>query len=345
MDLNNMKAIRAIDKDNMRDLLISFPNQCEEALSIGRGISIKSSHKRRYSNIVFTGLGGSAIGADIIKGYLDKEISIPIFVNRDYAIPRFVDKNSLVFAVSYSGNTEETLSAYAEVKKAGSKVVVITSGGKLKAKALKNKDVVITVPSGYPPRAALGYSFIPGLMALGKLGIIRNKAAEIKKAIKFMRRMKPDAEAKEIAKKVHDKFPAIYSADKHMYCIATRWRGQFAENSKTLSSSHVFPEMNHNEIVGWVYPKTLLRSSFIAVILKDDGDHDRVKKRMRITTSILKKANFKVVEVKSKGKTLLERMLSLIYIGDFASFYLALLNREDPTPVDRITYLKKELVK
>ncbi|MFH1381135.1 MAG: SIS domain-containing protein, partial [Candidatus Omnitrophota bacterium] len=148
---------------------------------------------------------------------------------------------------------------------------------------------------------------------------------------------------KEIAKKIYNRFTVIYASDK-LGSVATRWRGQIAENSKTLSSSHVFPEMNHNEIVGWVHPEKLL-SKFTAIILKDKGDNLRVKKRMSITASILKREGFKVIELESQGKNLLERMLSLVYIGDFVSFYLALLNGINPTPVDRITYLKKELAK
>ena len=124
----------------------------------------------------------------------------------------------------------------------------------------------------------------------------------------------------------------------------TRWRGQLAENAKVLSSMHVFPEMNHNEIVGWTNPRGLLRK-FTAIMLKDTSDHPRIKKRMEITTSILKNEKFNVIEVEACGKSRLDRMLSLMYIGDFVSFYLAILNKVNPTPVDRIDYLKRELAK
>jgi len=353
MDLNNVKNMAKLDKENMMDLLVSFPRQCEDALFIAEHTDIKSQYKRDYEHIVFTGLGGSAIGADIIRNYVSGDIKTPIFVNRDYTLPAFVNKKTLLFAVSYSGNTEETLSAYTKAKERGAKIIVVTSGGKLKDRALKNGDMFVSIPKGYPPRCALGYSFIPPVVILSKLGFIKNRNTELKKAADLLdslrkKKLGPSVRedgntAKNIARKIYNKFPVIYSSNK-LDAIATRWRGQFAENSKTLSSAHVFPEMNHNEIVGWMNPRYLLRE-FVAIVLKDSRDHSRVKRRMLITGSILKKEKFNILEIESQGQTLLDRMLSLIYLGDFTSYYLSLLNRLDPTPVDRITYLKKQLAK
>jgi len=353
MNLDNVKEITKVDRENMLELLTTFPRQCEDALFIGKHVKINPSYKGNYANIVFTGLGGSAIGADIISGYVGDEIDIPVFVNRNYTLPHFVNKKTLLFAVSYSGNTEETLSAYEKAKKKGAKVVVITSGGKLEELAAKAKDMLITIPKGYPPRCALGYSFIPSVMVLVKLGFIKDKSNEIKKAARFLdnlqkKKLIPGVRtkvnmAKSIAGKLYGKFPVIY-ASARMEALATRWRGQFAENAKTLSSSHVFPEMNHNEIVGWKSPAGLLED-FVAIILRDKGDHARIKKRMDITTVILRKAKLRVLEVESEGRTPLARMLSLTFIADFVSVYLAVLNGTNPTPVDRITYLKKQLAK
>jgi len=351
MSLDNLDAISKLDKESMLDLLTGFPKQCEDALFIGENTRVKPSYKKVYSNIVFAGLGGSAIGADILNTYIGDEISIPIIVNRNYTLPNFVSSNSLVFVVSYSGNTEETLSAYSEAKKRNANTVVITSGGKLKELAFKNQDMLALIPKGYPPRCALGYSFIPSILMLSKLDLVKNKKDEIKQATKFLESLQKNSLApkisgkknisKEIAKKIYKKIPVIYASSK-LGSVATRWRGQFAENAKALSSAHVFPEMNHNEIVGWVHPKKLLMD-FVAITLKDKSDHERIKKRMVITNSILKKENFKTLEIESQGKNFLERVLSLVYIGDFASFYLTMLYKIDPTPVERITYLKKQL--
>jgi glucose/mannose-6-phosphate isomerase len=353
MDLGNLKQIARLDKENMLDLLVAFPRQCRDALFIAEHAEVKKDYKRKYSNIIFTGLGGSAIGADLVKDYVSAEINIPIFVNRDYTLPKFVNKDSLVFAVSYSGNTEETLSAYSEAKEKRATIVAITSGGKLKERASKNKDMFISIPKGYPPRCALGYTFIPTVIALSRLGLIKKKNQEVRDAVEILdalvqRHLAPHIEeksnvAKEIARRLYKKFPVIYASNK-IAGVATRWRGQFAENAKTLSSAHLFPEMNHNEIMGWENPRFLLLE-FVAVVLKNKDDYPRVKKRIRVTASILKKEKFDVLEVEAKGKTFLERMLSLIYIGDFASFYLSIMNKTDPTPVDRITYLKKQLAK
>ena len=191
------------------------------------------------------------------------------------------------------------------------------------------------------------------MVLLGKLGIIKNKKKEIKKAIHLLyglqkKSLNPHIKksaniSKSTAEKVYKRFPVIYSSSR-MESIAKRWRGQFAENSKTLASHHVFPEMNHNEIVGWDNPEKLLKGSTV-IMLKDKGDLPQIKKRMKITSSILRKENFNVLEIESRGTGLLERMLSLVYIGDFTSFYLAIMNKIDPTPVDRIAYLKRELAK
>jgi len=351
MILDSVKEIQKLDKENMLELLLSFPKQCVDAIQIGAGAEIKSSYKTGYGQIVFTGLGGSAIGADVINGYVGGEIDIPIFVNRNYTLPHFVGERTLLFAVSYSGNTEETLSAYEEAKKKNAKVIAITSGGKLGDAALKNGDSVVTIPKGLPPRCALGYSFIPPTLVLAKLGFIKDKTEEIKQAAGLLTKLAKENLApavdrkknisKDIAEIIHKKFAVIYGSNE-MSSVVTRWRGEFAENAKALSSSHVFPEMNHNEIVGWMNPKELLRD-FVAIILKDKGDHARIKKRMMISKAILEKEKYSVIEVESRGEALLERMLSLIYIGDFTSFYLSILNGIDPTPVDRITYLKKQL--
>ncbi|MBN1353717.1 MAG: bifunctional phosphoglucose/phosphomannose isomerase [Candidatus Omnitrophica bacterium] len=350
-NLDSVEMISSIDKENMARLLTSFPEQCREALSIGERAELKDLAQKKYANIVFTGLGGSAIGADMVNGYLHKEMKLPLFVNRNYVLPGFVDAQSLVFAVSYSGNTEETLAAYEVALKRDATIIVITSGGKLEELASKNGNALITIPKGYPPRCALGYSFIPAIIALSKLGLAKDKKDIIKKAIDFLETLKTEKLApevanennisKSIASKIFGTFSTIYASET-LGSVATRWRGQLAENAKTLSSAHVFPEMNHNEIVGWVNPRKML-DNFTAIILKDVDDQPRIKKRMDITASILKNEGFSVLELESQGENFLERMLSLVYTGDFVSFYLSILNGIDPTPVERITYLKKRL--
>jgi glucose/mannose-6-phosphate isomerase len=287
-----------------------------------------------------------------MRSYILDSAPTPLFVNRGYTLPAFVGSRSLVIVSSYSGDTEETISAYRDARKKGAKIVVITSGGRLRKMAGSDNFPVLAIPGGLPPRAALGYSSITLLILLSKAGIVGDQSRHIDEAIAVMSRLKDGSigfnvrqkknAAKEIAATLYSKYPVIYGAQDRIDAVVTRWRGQLAENAKTLGSSHFFPEMNHNEIVGWDNPAALLKK-FAVVILRDKGDHPRVAKRMDITESILRARCANLTEVRSSGKGLLARIFSLVYTGDFVSFYLAILNKRDPTPVERIKYLKDRL--
>ncbi len=344
-DLDNIETLRSYDRHGMLGLIESFPQQCEKAKEIGSSFEIPAKLKRQYKNIVFTGLGGSAIGADIMKSYAADVAKTPMAVNRNYSLPGYVDKDSLVIAASYSGNTEETISAYKDAVRKSATVAVITSGGQLQALAESDNVPFVNVPAGMPPRATLGYSFFTLLVLLSKLKIIEDQSNHIGSAIETLKSMQAAKAGQKIASKIYLKYPVIYSGQDHIDAVATRWRGQLAENAKTLSSTHVFPEMTHNEIVGWEYPKEILKK-FIIIMLRDSSDHPRIAKRMDITRDILsKEKKLDVIEAHSEGEGLLSRIFSLIYIGDYVSYYLAILNEVDPTPVDRITYLKDRLAK
>jgi len=349
----SLKNIKRVDKSSMLDLLLSFPVQCKEAGRIAASANILFE-KRDFSKVVFAGLGGSAIGADLVRAYLYSESKIPISVYREYDLPAFVDSSTLVIISSYSGNTEETVSAYSEAKEKGATVIVISSGGKIRENAQKDKFTFIQIPAGLPPRCALGYLSIIPLCLLAKLGLIKNVDHAITQAIADLEDLKkkkldPGISQKEnlakfVASRLYNKFTVIYSSSVHFDVCATRFKGQLNENSKALALSHVFPEMNHNEIVGWQNPQRLFKN-FVVVMLRDTGMHPRVIKRMDITRQILKDEGVEVIEIYSQGQGLLSRILSLIYIGDFTSLYLAILYGIDPTPVDRVTYLKQELAK
>lgn len=349
--LDDIKAIKAIDVSDMLASLCEFPSQCEQAVDLVRDFEVPSNCQR-FSNIVFSGMGGSAISGDIIKSYLIDEIKVPITVNRNYSLPNFVGEETLVFVLSHSGNTEETISAYCQAKGKKAKIIVISSGGKLMAKAQDDGVTFISIPSDLPPRVAFGYLFFPLLVLLSRVGAISDKEGPIEETIKVLNNLRESqlnpeiGSENNIAKKlsldIFGKFPVIYASCDHLEGVIMRWRGQLAENSKNLSSSHLFPEMNHNEIVGWENPQEIL-SRFLVIFLRDKDDHLRTKKRVDITKSIIKKQNIHMTEVHSQGKGLLSRILSLLYIGDFVSFYLAILNGVDPTPVEKISYLKEQL--
>jgi len=354
LNIDDLKIIKKYDKSDMLGVIEAFADQCRAAKAIGMDLNLPDSFRREYKNIVCTGMGGSAIGADIIRSYITDEARIPLSVNRNYTLPNFVGSSSLVIASSYSGNTEETISAYKDASAKGASIIVITSGGQLQEMAGRDGNPVVIIPKGFAPRCALGYSSLTLLILLSKIGIVKDKSRDIDEAIGVLEWLKDEKvghavsrkknPAKYIADSLHLKFPVIYASQGHLDSVVTRWRGELSENAKVLSSGHLFPEMNHNEIVGWENPKSLLED-FVAVMLRDAGDHPRNSRRIDVTEKILEKNKFKVLEVCSFGKGLLARIFSLIYIGDFTSFYLSILNGIDPTPVDRIDYLKKELAK
>lgn len=350
--LNDLREMERRDPAGMHELLRTFPKQLEEARRIGETLSVDPHLAREIRQVVFTGLGGSAIGADVIRTYVQGEIGCPLFVNRSYSLPRFVDRGTLLVVSSYSGNTEETLSCYEEGKKRQAPIVAISSGGQLEAMARSSRDPHIKIPSGYPPRAALGFSVIPLLYLLDRLGLIKFRLQELDETVavlsRYAEKFRPEAvdknEAKQFAAELFQRYPLIYGAQEPLEAVILRWRGQIEENAKALATHHVLPEMNHNEIVGWENPRNLF-DHFVAVFLRDRGEHPRVQVRMAITQDWIRRQGGRVMEVWSEGTSLLARLFSLIYRGDFVSFYLAMLYEVDPTPVRAVDYLKGELAR
>ncbi|MFH1791464.1 MAG: bifunctional phosphoglucose/phosphomannose isomerase [Candidatus Omnitrophota bacterium] len=345
----NAGLIKRFDRENMLGLLESFPSQCDKALATGKRAEVPGRYRRKYADIVFAGMGGSGIGGSIIKDYLAGEARVPLTVVKDYTLPGFVGKNTLVFITSYSGDTEETLSVYREAVRKRADIIVTTSGGKAEKIARKNRDMLILIPGGQPPRSALGYSMLPALTVLGRMGIVADKTGPIKRMISTLRKLVegdlghtagPNA-AVGIASRIYGRLPVIYTSA-HMESVALRWRGQLAENSKVLATCHVLSEMNHNEIEGWQKPPDILKKA-AAVFIRDKGEGPEIMKRMAATKDIIGESGCIVVEAGSKGSELLQRIMSAIYIGDFVSFYLSMMNGVDPTPVTRISYLKKKL--
>lgn len=344
-------SILQYDKVDMRKLLVEFPQQIEDAVHIGKAAAT-SLKPLDVDNIVITGLGGSAIGGDLLRSYLTDELRVPFVVNRHYFLPEFVNDRSLVIVSSYSGHTEETIAAHHDATKRKAKVLCISSNGETELMAAKFEQPLITIPKGLPPRAALGYSFFAPLVALTALKLIPSKEKEIKETVSLLKKkakvysslLSNQNEALEIAKQLYTKLPIVYSSADHFDVVNTRWRGQLAENAKVLAFGHVLPEMNHNELVGWKVLRRIMQD-MVVLFLRDKADHARVQVRMNITREIVDQYAAKVIDVQSEGKSLLARMFSLIYLGDWVSFYLSILNGVDPTPVKVIDYLKNELVK
>jgi glucose/mannose-6-phosphate isomerase len=346
------KIIKSFDKSNMFGVLKDFSVQVKDAIRIANKFRLNKFDTKGIKNIIVSGLGGSAIGGDLFRSYTQYEIKIPVTINRNYTLPKFADSNTLVVISSYSGNTEETTSAYRQAIEKKCKIICITSGGEVKKIAAKNKHNCVTIPKGFQPRCALGYSFFTLLILFVKLGFIKDRAEEVNEAVKILENeayeytnLSPDKNlALKIAIDLKGKLPIVYSSADIMDVVNLRWRGQLSENAKILAYGNLYPEMNHNELVGWKLNAGFLKK-IVVIFLKDADDNKRIKLRMDITSGIYKKYADNLIKLESNGEYKLGRIFDLIYLGDWVSFYLAILNKVNPTPVDVISYLKNELEK
>lgn len=342
--------IKLHDTSDMFSVLTGFSDQVEEAFTIGNDIQLPD-YLKDFDKIIICGLGGSAIGGDLLRSYLWYDIKLPIYVNRNYRLPAFVNENTLAIISSYSGDTEESLSCYEESEERGCKIVCLSSGGKLSFIADSNNNLLISVPKGYQPRCALGFSFFPLLVLMIKLGFIDDRSDDIAKVRRLLQTRaesysildETKNNALKIANLLKGKIPVIYSSSDILDVVNLRWRTQIEENAKCVAYGNYFPELNHNEIVGWQENAALLKH--IAVLsLTDKDDHPRNLKRNEITLKLISDLAALVMVLDGEGGTRLERLFDLIYLGDWVSYYLALLNKIDPTPVEKIVYLKNKLM-
>jgi len=346
--LDQWESRASLDPEGMRLRIEAFPDQLQDAMRIARNIRMPASDAVRA--IVVTGLGGSAIGADVVRSAFRDVLPIPLLVNRDYDLPRHVDESTLVVACSYSGNTEETLEAFERARRVRAVCVCITSGGDLGREAAAAGVPVVSIPGGLPPRAALGYSSVALMGILNAVGMLPNPQESLPETIAVCRGLVercrdriPEIEnpAKRIARALFGKVTAIY-ASAGLDAAAIRWRGQLEENAKSLAFHHTLPEMNHNELVGWDRPESCL-AQIAVVFLRDRGEHPQIVRRFELTREIIASRAGSIHSVFAEGEGTLARMFSLILKGDFVSLYLAYLNGSDPTPVSAIERLKKSL--
>jgi len=350
--LDETKVYDQYDPGNIHSLLYNFYEQ----FTLGREIAEASDYmlidSSEVEEIIIAGMGGSAIGADLLKCYGMYELKEPMFVNRDYLLPGFANENSLVILSSYSGNTEETISVLEAAKFLGTKLFAITSDGQVSNYAQDFGFGVVEIPGGLPPRSALGYSFVPLTVLFSLWGFIPDETENLKTTMyalhkgaeKLSREIPENLNiAKQLARKLYGKLPLVYSSPR-LEAVATRFRGQINENAKTLAYSAVVPEMNHNELVGW---KTLgsYKDSLAPIFLIDPDDHPRNKFRMEFVGNVMREMGIEpiVLEPPQTDAPFMTRMFELVQLGDFTSYYLAILNRENPKPVDVIDRLKASL--
>ncbi len=337
------------DTYNMFDMIVSMPDHLEEGISIVENANLKGLESETFNSVVLSGMGGSAIAGDLIKNLLISDIQIPFAVQRNYRLPGFVNKKTLVICSSYSGNTEETLSAFEDALEPGAHLIAISTGGQLATRATYNKISFIAIPEGYPPRAALGYSFSVLISIFSRLGICEDVRSDIIAAAGSMRDRivlyQPDNEdnpALSLAGKIKGRIPLIYGGQDSLDAATSRFKGQLCENSEALAFANQFPEFNHNEIVG-LDGLGDDRRKFIAVFLRDVEDHKRIVKRFEIVGEFFRDKGIDVVELTTERGPKLSRLFLLIQLIDFCSYYLALLKGVNPYTIEAIDNLKRRL--
>ncbi|RLF32974.1 MAG: bifunctional phosphoglucose/phosphomannose isomerase [Thermoplasmata archaeon] len=350
--LDDLNLISKIDKTNMLDAVAGFPEQIKEAKEIVEHTHIPIILK--IDNIIISGMGASAISGDIVQTLFRDKIDIPIYVNRQYNLPKWANKDTLVLSQSYSGNTEETLSTFKHAYQKHCKIIGISSGGKLQEFCERRELPHIKIPAGIQPRAATGYILFSSIFLLKKIGVLTDDIeSEINETIivteEFRNQNKKDIPktsniSKQYAEKIFDKTPQVYGWGIYTP-IARRWCTQFNENSKIVCRWDEIPECNHNDIVGWSMNPEVTKN-FICILFRDsENETIYMSKRIDFMKKLFEDVAGGVIEVQVKGKKRLAKMMYAMYLGDFISCYLGILRNVDPTPVDAITELKNELAK
>ena len=351
-----MTDTSALDPQAMRAAVRAFPDHLATGWDAAAVVDTLPLYDA-VDGVVVCGMGGSAIGGDIVRALAETDAPVPFVVNRGYTLPSWVGPRTLVVASSYSGGTEETLSAHAEATWRGARIVIVSSGGEISERAATAEQPLVTIPGGMQPRAALGYSLGALLRLATAAGLLRLTEGEFRDAVDAARaraarydadagsRVASEANAAHgLAGRWAGALPVVYTAAGLMEPVGMRWRTQIHENAKHPAVGNVFPELNHNEIMAFESgPEELLRRMQV-VVLRDADDHSQVQKRYDATRSLVEGVVGGWTEVESDGDTRLARVLSLVQLGDAASFWLAMAKGVDPTPVETIQALKRQLV-
>lgn len=339
-------AVAKVDPGGMREIVASFPEQLAEGMRRGLGLS---TELRGATRVFLAGMGGSGIAGEVFAAWVADRSRIPIHPIHDYRLPSYAKPGDLLVAVSYSGDTEETLAATAQGIKLGCRLVAVTSGGALARLARELHAPIVDVPTGLPPRGAFGHLFgiLPSLGADWVYGDLRGELERATVHLRDLRdHLRPQSpmkrnRAKQLATRLKGTTPIVYGAPP-FDAIAKRWQTQFNENAKMLAFSSMLPEADHNEIIGWASDSAARR--FSAVILRDADETPEMRRRLDATAALFARYA-KVEQVRDEDEQLLGRMLGSLFLGDFVSLYLAALRRVDPLPVEPITELKERLRK
>jgi len=327
---------------DMKEYILDLPNQLKAAVKLASEFFLPEDY-RDVKNVVFLGMGGSAIGGDLTRAYLAEYAKVPIEVARDFNLPACVDSSTLVIAVSYSGNTEEVLAAYSTAKEKGAKLIALTKGGKLAEMAKADGIPLFQFEYDSQPRAALGYLFAPLVVILEKLGLAVSISGIDTIEIKF-----DEKQAQDLAKKLQGKIPFI-CASNFLIPVARRFKNQLNENSKQMAVVEEIPEMFHNVVQGLDFPKmdSRLRGNdnpLTFVLFESNFYHERNSLRINILKDIFKDKKISFENIVIEGESKLQQLLNAIMLADLTSYFLAELNEVDPTPVPTIDFMKKQLM-
>jgi glucose/mannose-6-phosphate isomerase len=347
----NQSLIDTFDKQNYLKVLRTFD---EQLLSAEKNISVYYPELSRFKstlggirNIVICGMGGSAIAGDFVKQIFADKLPVPVIVSRDYTLPAFVNESSIVIFSSYSGNTEETISALRDAISKKAKMVAVSTGGELAAIAKQHALPHISIPPGFQPRQAIGFSLVTLFRLVEHLFFDSHDTEAVNNGVSWIKEKKEhwlsgnNNELWDLAEHLH-RHPVIVYSSEQMFPAALRFKGQICENAKLLAFAYALPEMNHNEIVGWAGIGS--DAPFSVVTFRDTSDHGQIQKRFDILKTVLY-SKTEMIEYRSEGKELFSRFLSLIFWGDCVSYFIAIMRKIDPTPVDIITHFKNELSK
>jgi glucose/mannose-6-phosphate isomerase len=303
-------------------------------------------------NIVVLGMGGSGIAGDALAAAANAVLPVPVVVLKQLRIPRFVGPRTLAFAVSYSGDTDETLQMAASALDTGARVVAISRGGSLAELVSARGGVHVDCPDGYLPRAALGALLAPLFVALEQIGVLPDAGEWLDRARRQLevRRDKCSPEvagvanpAREIARRIGTTIPIFYGGGALGAVAALRWKSDVNENAKGPAFWNAYPELDHNEICGWGQHGDVTRQVFTLVELRHDFEHEELDRRFELTRALIEETLAQVLEVRAEGDGRLAQLLDLMYMGDWTSCYLALDHDVDPGPIDAIFQLKDAL--
>jgi glucose/mannose-6-phosphate isomerase len=328
--------IKELDHSNLRQVILDSPQQLLRGIELAEKIKVTGN----FSRLVISGMGGSALPGDLLKMYLSRldETSLEIYLNRTYSLPPQSFQNSLNFFASYSGNTEEALSCLNEaLAKNLSPIIGFSTGGELGKIFQKNNLPLITLPSGIEPRCATGYFFSSMLRVLADSGLIKDETPKLFEAVQKLKKEEAIIEelGKDIAQKIKGCTPIIYASD--FFCpLAMIWKIALNENAKTPAFYNVYPELNHNEMVGYTLPQ----SQFHILTILNKQDHPQNQKRMHITAELLKEKNIETTFIEIPDEHIFTTIFYTLILGEWISYYLALEYDQDPTPVVMVEKLK-----